>query len=233
MQWQKYYLDWYGSMEAFMFPRLCCGCENTLNKNEEVLCTACVYRLPRTHFHNLLENPVSQKFWGRIPLAGATSFLFFQKGGAVRELLHTVKYQGRQDIGERLGRLFGQDLVQSPRFATELIIPLPLHPDKLRVRGYNQCDPIVRGMAQSMGCSYTTEAVRRTVANPTQTRKTRMERWQNVASIFEVHQPEWVQGKAVMLVDDVVTTGATLEACGRTLLEAGARSLHIATLATA
>jgi ComF family protein len=189
--------------------------------------------LPRTNFHTLQYSPVSQKFWGRLPLNGAFSYLFFKKGNATQALLHALKYQGRQDVGEKLGAMFSKELATSGRYDAELIIPLPLHESKQRARGYNQCDSIARGMQRYLGCESDTNSVKRLVANTTQTRKSRIDRWSNVETIFAVTQPEKIAGKSVLLIDDVVTTGATLEACGRTILEAGARSLSIATLATA
>ncbi len=147
--------------------------------------------------------------------------------------MHNLKYRNRQDIGEKLGMMFGKELADSGCCPAELIIPLPLHVSKQRMRGYNQCDSIARGMHQYLGCEVSIESVQRQVANATQTKKTRMDRWTNVETIFNVAEPEKIAGKSVLLIDDVVTTGATLEACGRSILEAGARSLYVATLATA
>ncbi len=234
MRIQKYNLGWLQGLGHMMFPTVCRSCGLPLQEMDDVVCISCLYQLPRTYYHKYAQNPVYQKFWGRIPAVQAFSFLHFQKGNVVQTLLHALKYSNRQDIGERLGYLFGKELTESGFHGPELIVPLPLHPNKLRARGYNQCDPIGRGLAKGTGIPLASDGlVVRVVANPTQTRKSRFDRWTNVERIFEVKQPEKLDGKHILLIDDVVTTGSTLESCGHTLLEAGAGALSIATLASA
>lgn len=230
---QKYNFDWISNMYFLLFPNNCTSCGQVLNKQEDTVCVSCLYKLPRTNFHLLKANPVAQKFAGRMPINAAFSFLFFHKGNTCQVLLHQLKYKDREDIGERLGALFGKDLKDDHYPFPDLMIPLPLHPAKLKLRGYNQCHSIARGMQKYMQIPVGYDVVQRVVANPTQTRKARFERWLNVEHIFEVAEPEKILGKHVLLLDDVVTTGSTLEACGRKLLEAGAREITIATLAVA
>lgn len=159
--------------------------------------------------------------------------MLFKRGNIAQHLLHKLKYEGREDIGERLGAMFAKSLLKSKVDLPDLIIPLPLHPSKQKLRGYNQCHSIARGMDAHLPAEIGYESVSRVLANPTQTRKARYERWLNVERIFEVTEPERIIGRHVMLLDDVVTTGSTLESCGRRVLEAGARELTIATLASA
>lgn len=230
---QKYNFDWMNDLFHLLFPRNCTACGENLNKQEDTLCVSCLYKLPRTNFHRLETNPITQKFAGRIPISAGFSFLFFQKGNACQILLHQIKYKDREDIGERLGALFAKDLKEDGYIEPDLLIPLPLHPAKFKLRGYNQCHSIARGMQKYLQIPVGYDTVVRTVANPTQTKKARFERWLNVEHIFEVADRDAIMGRHILLMDDVVTTGSTLEACARTLLEAGAREISIATLALA
>jgi ComF family protein len=228
---QKYYLEWFDSLGSLLFPKVCITCGESLPRKEDIICISCHYKLPKTNFHTYPSNPVAQKFWGRIPVNAAFSFLFFQKGNLAQHLLHALKYQGRQDIGHHLGSMFGNDLAKAGYIGPELIVPLPLHANKFKLRGYNQCTSIVNGMQTNLGLPVSHSAVLRIKANTTQTNKSRFERWKNVEYIFSVAEPEKIAGKHVLLVDDMVTTGSTLEACARVLLESGAREVSLATLA--
>ncbi len=230
---QKYYLEWFDEVGSLLFPKVCDGCGQGLSKAENILCISCNYRLPKTNFHTYRHNPVAQKFWGRIPINEAFSFLLFQKGNLTQRLLHALKYQGRQDIGERLGILFGKNLADDGYTGPDMIIPLPLHPSKHKLRGYNQCTSIVNGMQTHLGLPVNLSAVTRITANATQTNRSRFDRWKNVESIFAINQPEIIAGRHILLVDDMITTGSTLEACATVLLETGAREVSLATLACA
>ncbi|NEN22050.1 ComF family protein [Cryomorpha ignava] len=231
--WQKYYFGWLSAIETLLFPINCAACGNSLNNQEDTVCIACLYKLPRTNFHRVKDNPVAQKFDGRMPINAGFSFLFFHKGNLAQILLHQLKYKDREDLGERLGAMFAKDLKADNYDLPDLLIPLPLHPAKLALRGYNQCHSIALGMTKHLDIEVGYNTVARVVANPTQTRKARFDRWLNVAHIFEVAEPEKVLGRHILLLDDVITTGSTLEACGRCLLEAGAREISIATIASA
>lgn len=230
---QKYDFDWFNNIKTLLFPKNCAACGNGLAHGEDMICVKCLYKLPRTNFHQVKYNPVYQKFEGRMQVHSAFSFLFFHKGNLSQILLHQLKYKGRQDFGERLGALFGKDLKDDGYSPPDMLIPLPLHPARMAHRGYNQCDSIARGMQKHLSVKVGYDVVKRVVANPSQTRKTRYDRWMNVEHIFEVTEPQAVYGQHILILDDVITTGSTLEACGTSILKAGAREISIATIATA
>ncbi len=225
---------WFENFLNLFYPRVCNACGRPLFKNEEVICTRCLFRLPQTNFHLHKENPVAKIFWGRLPLESATSFLFFNKGGRVQHLIHRLKYKNKPETGIYLGRLMGFQLMDSPMFSgVEVIIPVPLHPKKERIRGYNQSEVIGKGLEQSMKAVMDKDNLIRSVHTSSQTKKSRYSRWQNVKGIFEVRYPEKLQGKHLLLIDDVITTGATLESCAHTLLEVPGVKLSVASLAYA
>jgi len=225
---------WTSDLTGLFFPKSCAVCGKSLHRQEEILCTSCFYKLPRTNFQNEAENPVLEIFTGRLPLVSATSFLFFSKGGETQQLIHKLKYDGRKEIGVYLGKLFGNQLNNSTLFNTaNVLIPVPLHPKKEHKRGYNQSKMIADGIASRMKVQVLSEVVFRKTHTSTQTRKSRYERWENVKDIFEIKNGQCLEGKHVILVDDVITTGATLEACGNKLLEIPGIQLSIASLAYA
>jgi len=230
---QKYNFGWLSDFGKLFFPEICVSCARGLNANEDTICINCLINLPRTNYHRLRNNPVKRKFQGRINIEMASAFLYFTKGNSTRALLHHLKYKGRQDIGLRLGALFGKDLMNDGFSPPDLIVPLPLHPAKERIRGYNQSKSIAEGLSRHLGTEVCTHSVVRSSNNPTQTKKERYERWRNVATVFRVKNAAIMKGKHVLLVDDVVTTGATLEACGHVIVEAGALKLSFLTLASA
>ncbi len=230
---QNYNFAWVFDLGHLLFPTVCRACGFPIKKETEVLCISCRFKLPRTFWYKMHDNPVYRKFWGQIPVHEAFTYLHFRKGNVVQTLLHSLKYHGNQDIGESLGRMFGRELVSGGWSGPEVIIPLPLHADKLRARGFNQCDSVARGLSESLGIPHDTASVKRVIANPTQTKKSRFDRWLNVEKIFEARAPERIRGKHILLIDDVITTGSTLESCGRCVLDAGAERLSIATVAGA
>jgi ComF family protein len=217
---------------SLFYPKVCYACGNSLYRNEEVICTFCRLNLPKTNFHQQNENPLSQVFWGRVNLENVSAFYYFSKGSKVQHLLHQLKYNGRHEIGVYLGKLYGSELKQAENYKDiEAVIPVPLHPKKLRKRGYNQSEKIAEGLAQAMGVQLENKAIIRTHASETQTRKARFSRWENVKEIFSVTEPEKIAGKHVLLVDDVITTGATIEACAMHLLEVEGTRVSVASLA--
>ncbi len=221
-------------LATLFFPKNCAVCGKALHRQEEVLCTSCYYKLPVTRFEQHAENPVKEIFYGRLPIEAATSFLFFSKGGATQQLIHKLKYKGRREVGTYLGELFGNSLNQSPLFQNiDVIIPVPLHAKKEHKRGYNQSLLLAEGMASRMKAGVMPHVLFRTTFSSTQTRKSRYERWKNVKDIFEINKGHHLEGKHVLLVDDVITTGATLEACGKTLLAIPGLKLSLASLAYA
>jgi len=219
---------------GLFFPNLCLGCGQPLIKGEEVICSICHFHLPKTYFHNDPENPLNRVFWGRVNLEAVTAYLYFQKGSTVQHLLHQLKYKGRPEIGHRIGKWYGLELRQADIFRdVDLIIPVPLHPRKHRTRGYNQSQMFAEGLAAVMTAELETRCLYRKVDSKTQTRKSRYNRWENVESIFAVNHPERIKDCHILLVDDVITTGATLEACARALLEVPGVKASVATIAYA
>ncbi len=215
------------------YPKICLSCGEALRSEENIICIKCELRLPKTGFHMHEDNPVSRVFWGRLNITAATSFLFFSKQGRVQSMMHNLKYKGQKELGIRLGFIFGEDLKQSLLYkGIHYVIPVPLHPKKLRKRGFNQSAAIAEGIAKS-NHTEVFKGLKRKVHSSTQTKKSRYERWQNVKDIFELSNPEQLKNKKVLLVDDVLTTGATLEACASSLTEVAGISICIATLAYA
>ncbi len=220
---------------SLIFPEFCLGCRKSLAKGELDICTQCLAELPQTHYHKDLENPVAQKFWGVIDIEYAFSFLKFIKGGMVQNLMHQLKYEGRENLGELLGQLYGAKLQQDGFGDTfDLILPVPLHKNRLRQRGYNQCDPIAKGLSQMLDTEMNTKILQRKIGNISQTKtKSKIERQENVQGIFALMEPAQIEGKHILLIDDVLTTGATLQSCARPIFEANCQSLSIATIAVA
>jgi ComF family protein len=219
---------------ALFFPRLCAGCHTALVRGEDVLCLGCLIDLPKTGFEKQSDNPVAQLFWGRADIRLATSFCSFDKGGIMQHLMHQLKYKGSTEVGEKLGKLLGIDLIKSEPFREiELIVPVPLHPKRERSRGYNQSAVIGKGLSSAMEIPLVTGNLIRNHYSNTQTNKGRFERWENVKELFAVRKPELLAGKHLLLVDDVVTTGSTLEACVQVLLKIPGTTVSIATLAYA
>jgi ComF family protein len=219
---------------ALIYPKICVACGKSLFKNEECICTYCHYHLPKTNFHLQNDNPIEKVFWGRINIHAASSFYSFGKGGKVQHLIHELKYKGQKNIGVTLGKLYGFDLKQSERFNTvDTIIPVPLHANKQRKRGYNQSEFFAQGLSESMSVATDFKTLYRGHESQTQTKKSRFGRWKNVESIFQLNNPEVLKNKHILLVDDVITTGATLEACAQTLLQVPDVKVSVATIAYA
>jgi len=216
------------------YPELCEACGCSLNVHEKIFCLSCLYHLPLTNYWKEAENPVEQLFWGRVKLEHVCALFFFGKGSRYRNLLHKLKYNGKKEIGVTLGKLLGRELKDAPFYASvNVIVPVPLHPKKQHKRGYNQSEQIAKGIAEATGWELNTTALIRNMFTETQTRKTKMERWENVAEVFSVKMPEELKNKYVLLVDDVLTTGATIEACAKKLLEVEGCKISVATLAVA
>lgn len=221
-------------LTELLFPRLCVVCGDKLIEQEQWICLHCLHHIPRTNYHLERENPVAQLFYGRVPIEFATAFFRFSKGSQYQKLLHNLKYKGMKELGAEIGKHFGIDLTQSEDFnSVDIICPVPLHPDKEKKRGYNQSWWIASGMAEQMQKELSSGNLIRATATETQTRKNRFERWQNVEGIFDLTNPEGFSGKHILLIDDVVTTGSTLEACAQTILSKTNAKVSIATLATA
>jgi ComF family protein len=212
------------------FPHLCAGCGNSLSSAADLLCIRCIADLPLTGFHRHADNPVEKVFWGRLPLAGATAHCYFTRDSLMQTLMHEFKYRGHRELGFFLGRQMGQHIATSGRFrGVDALVPLPLFASRERRRGYNQAFVLCQGMAEAMKIPVLKDAVRRSTSTETQTKKSRVERWRNMEGRFELCG-EGLEGKHLLLVDDVITTGATLEACGRELLTVKDLQLSVAAL---
>lgn len=217
---------------SLFYPKVCQACGNTLYRNEEVICSFCRVNLPKTNFHLDPDNELAKVFWGRVKLENTTALYFFTKAGKVQHLLHQLKYKNKPEIGIFLGKQYGSELIRQQAFQSiNLVIPVPLHIKKKKIRGYNQSEMFAIGLSQSMKIPLETNHLIRTRASETQTRKSRFKRWENVKEIFAVTNPAAIEGKHILLVDDVVTTGATLEACASKLLEVQNVNVSIASIA--
>lgn len=216
------------------FPDLCICCLQPLPDPEGLLCIRCMADLPLTHFHSQKENPVTARFFGRLPLVSGTAFLHFEKKGSVQKLIHALKYDDRPDVGRRMGSMLGDQLSQSLHFhSLDAVVAVPLHPRRQRKRGYNQSVKLAEGIAYALGKPFYENAVIRQKHTTSQTRKSRLERFSNVEKAFQLSGIHDIKNKHILLVDDVLTTGATLEACGAVLLKEEGVKLSIATLAIA
>lgn len=219
---------------SILFPDLCAACGNSLWKYESVVCTKCDFHLPRTGFHLDAENPVTDIFAGRIRPSFATSFLYFNKGSHVQKLVHQLKYKGRKDVGFWLGRQAGNDFKTSLYLMdTDVLVPVPLHPKKQMQRGYNQSEEFAKGICDRFGVPVSINNLVRIKQTETQTRKSRFSRWENVNSIFRINDASLFENKHILLVDDVITTGSTIEACFRELEKIPGARISVASIAAA
>lgn len=218
---------------SIIYPHNCAACGNDVLGKSHLLCWNCLNSLPLTGFETQTNNLVSQLFAGRIPVEMATAFLFFSKDSKVQHLVHQIKYKGKKDLGHYLGTLMGHTIQQANRDRIDLIVPVPLNKRKLAIRGFNQAKILADGISEVLQKPVAEVAVVRSKFTETQTRKNRIGRWQNVEDVFELGNTNGLENKRVLLVDDVVTTGATLEACSQILLKISGLKLSIGALAYA
>ncbi len=220
------------ALTHLFFPHICPGCGSDLLEDDQLVCIHCYQQLPLTHFAGYYDNPVEKIFWGRIPVKAAASLFYFTKHSVLQQLMHQLKYQGKKEVGFFLGKKLGETLNESSRFAEiDALVPLPLFASRERKRGYNQATILCEGMAESMKIPVFQKSVARVHATQTQTQKNRIERWRNMSGNFEVVDPRLLENKHVLLVDDVITTGATLEACAGAIISRGNVTVSVATLA--
>jgi len=216
----NYFYNLWDDFISLLFPRLCYACGNHLMRNENFICTECHVVIPRSNYHIEEENPVAQLFWGRCLIEKAAAFSYYNKGSRIRNLIHNLKYKGIKEIGYELGRLYAISLKSSGfTDGIDLIIPVPLHPSRKRIRGFNQSESISLGIAEVSGLPVDINCLVRTVVSATQTKRSRYERWTNVEGIFHVTDPDIIRGRHILLVDDVITTGSTIESCANELLK--------------
>ena len=218
------------SLFHLLFPNICPGCGNDMIAGNTALCLKCVSAMPETNFERHPNNPIEKKFWGRIPLVAATAQYYFTRESLLQQLMHQFKYRGNKNLGFQLGKMMGHSVKQSGRFRIDALIPLPLFESKEKRRGFNQSTILCEGMADELRIPILKNAIIRSTHTDTQTKKSRIDRWLNMEGRFVLNDHSAITGKHLLLVDDVVTTGATLEACGTELLTATDTCLSIATL---
>ncbi|HEY1872169.1 MAG TPA: phosphoribosyltransferase family protein [Chitinophagaceae bacterium] len=214
------------------FPHICMGCNTDVLNAEDELCAECLNNLPDTGFLYTYANPVEKIFYGRLSIEKAGSAFYFNKDSVIQNIIIQLKYKSNQKAGIFLGRLLGQRILKSGRFDdVDLIIPLPLNDRKLLKRGYNQSEVIAKGVASVWHKPVVASTIERIFFTETQTHKDRIARWQTMEGVFSVTQPSLLQDKHILLVDDVITTGATLEACGEAILQVPGVKLSLVTVA--
>jgi len=215
-----------------LYPSVCHICDTELLKNEKILCTSCLHDLPVTSYHLDNENPVKKVFYGRVKIMKATALLHFRKKAGVQQLIHDLKYRGHREIGTYFGQWLGEELADSDWMNTiDAIIPVPLHKSKLKQRGYNQVDDFGKELAKYLNAEYLDNVLIKTSFSQTQTLKDRLSRSGKLNETLLVQNSEKIKGKHLLLVDDLVTTGATLEACAQKLYETSELKISIATIA--
>ena len=217
------------------FPNNCLVCSRSLMQDEKDICFACVDTFPETHYHLSDDNPVAQHFWGRIHLAHAAAYLYVRDGNMTQDMIHLLKYKAKKKVGIKLGRLYGYKMKEMDSLYKDidLIVPVPLHTNRKKQRGYNQSDFFAQGLSEILGVPYAPDILVRKVETVSQTKRSRYERWENVEGIFELVQPDKVKDKHILLVDDVITTGATIESCTTALMKGENVTLSVAAIATA
>lgn len=235
MEKQKFLKRIYLHLLDFIYPNICLACEKQYTESESAICFSCLWSLPKTDSHILAENPLESRFWGKLPVKGVYSFLNFTKRGKVQKIVFAIKYKGQQDLAVFMGRLYANELKDFLVISSiDALIPVPLHKKRLKTRGYNQASLFAQGLGQNLDIPIINDALIRQKYTVSQTKTGgTFKRFLNIENAFEIISPDKVKGKSVALVDDVLTSGATLEAAGAELLKAGVKELFIITLAAA
>lgn len=221
----------FSNLLHLFFPEVCVVCGRELLEGEVGACLSCLYKLPKTNNYKVKENSAEILMAGRIPFDRIACYCVYAEGGILPPLIHNLKYQNKKEIGLLLGRMFGEDLIDSDFIKPiDLIVPVPLHPKKMKSRGYNQAEIIAQGISDITSIPLAIDNLVRIVDNPTQTKRTKTERWRNVKGIFDVIDGQVFENKHILLVDDVLTTGSTMEACGIALQKCRDLKISIATI---
>ena len=225
--------SWLRALQDLFFPDICPVCGQPMGESRAPMCTRCIYDFPQTGFAAKPDNPVVELFWGQIPVVQACSFFWYIHESGYRRMIHAIKYGGRWNLGGRLGEWFGAEMERGGLYGgVDVVIPIPLHAFRRLRRGYNQSEYIAEGMARMLCRPVDTTSVVRAKHNKSQTTRPRNERWENVEGIFAVRNPSALEGKHILLVDDVLTTGATIISCAEAIMASapGCR-ISVATLA--
>jgi ComF family protein len=211
--------SWIDPVFWLYFPKNCPACGRPLKLFGANICGRCSQNLPETHFFEAPNNPIEKIFYGRLPISAGAAAWYFHKNSALQALLFQLKYKSNKDVGLFIGKQMGALLAASERFSSiDALVPVPLHPQALSKRGFNQAALICEGIGQVWHKPVLTGAIARTKHTSTQTKQTRAERWDNMEDAFTIKDPTSINGKHLLIIDDVITTGATIEACGKTLL---------------
>lgn len=229
---KPFFLQVLRDFASLFFPNYCLGCSGSLVRGENMICSRCMLEMPQTNYHQVNDNPLRLRMSGRIPIVHALGFFKFTKNGRIQHILHALKYRNEPEIGIILGKVYGQKLKERC-LLFDLIVPVPLHPSRKRKRGYNQSAKFAQGLGEILGIPFSEEIIARGIKTATQTRKSKLKRWENVSDVFVIKNAGQIQLKHVLLVDDVVTTGATLEACASVLSSNGCDRISIASIAVA
>ncbi len=223
--------QFFKDFDALFFPNICQACGGSLVQNENCFCTICLHQLPYTNFHLFPDNKLAKQFWGRIKIKSAAAFLYFNKAGKVQNMMHQLKYNNQPKVGVELGKLYGIELGKEFHYTQiEAIIPVPLHPKKFKKRGYNQSEQFANGLSESLKIPVYTDILIRDLEKESQTGKSRSLRFDNMEAVFKV-QANHPKLNNVLLVDDTITTGATLETCAAVLQNTGIENINILGLA--
>ena len=215
-----------------LLPKVCFGCNTQLYRGEYILCTVCRNDLPITDYNFLEENEIDRIFYGRIPVKKASSFLFFAQNGIVKQILHHLKYKNQEIVGEFIGHWYGEILKNEGGLEKiDVVIPVPLHHKKLKKRGYNQVEKFGQQIAKHLNVPFLKDFLIKTANTKTLTKKNRFNRWQSSKELYKVLNSEKLENKKILLIDDVITTGATIEACGSALLKIKGVELYVVTMA--
>lgn len=218
-------------MLNLLFPRICEGCGEILTHDEKLICLACRHQIPLANFHNLDNDVLKNKFYGRFPVESATALIQFQKRGLTQELMHSLKYRGQKELSFFFGEWLGAELNENPKYKeVEMVIPVPLHKQKLRIRGYNQVEGFGKELAKALNVPYRDDILVKISKSGSQVFKTRVLRFETEAVFFN-QKPEEIRNLHILLVDDIITTGATLEKCAVQLLKSDGVKISIATIA--
>lgn len=222
------------SIGQMLFPNLCVCCDGYLSQQEESICDMCLYTLPKFELYDLKDNPLAKKFWGRLNLDAVSAYLSYKSTNDVKKLIHQLKYKSNMDLGVEMGKWLGTALLKTNNFnLIDYVLPIPLHKVRQKFRGYNQSELLGTGLCEAMSVPMLTDVIVRERHNGTQTQKKRYERYINSKELFRVAKPESIEGKHVLLLDDVITTGSTIESCGEVLLDVDGLKLSVASLAVA
>lgn len=222
------------SLVNLFFPKVCLACKRALNDNEDIICISCRHDLPVTNFHFNNDQTVLKVFYGRATVENATSLLRFDKKSIAQHLIHQLKYKGHEEIGGLLGDWLGNELKTCEGYnKIDIVIPVPLHDKKLKTRGYNQVAKFAQQIAKSLNVQYVDDALLKVTNTTSQVNKKRFARWNHNEELFTLKNSKAIEGKHILLVDDIITTGATLEACTQVLNQSKNIKISIASMAIA